>query len=223
MNNRNYQGMTKEKYNNFVKELEAERDWRIAEFGRVKRILQIIQKTENEKYVRTYLKMTIPMIYAHWEGYCVASFKLMAEYINKEEIDARMCTYNLITYANTVAYDKLKGKSSFEHRTEFSREFEKILDGKLKIPARIDTKSNLNYKVLKEILDIFEININKFQKYESDLNTLVNIRNAIAHGENSIIPDIEKMEKSIKCITEMIDIFLVEQTEYIKNEDYLKS
>ena len=223
MNNRNYQGMTKEKYNNFVKELEAERDWRIAEFGRVKRILQIIQKTENEKYVRTYLKMTIPMIYAHWEGYCVASFKLMAEYINKEEIDARMCTYNLITYANTVAYDKLKGKSSFEHRTEFSREFEKILDGKLKIPARIDTKSNLNYKVLKEILDIFEININEFQKYESDLNTLVNIRNAIAHGENSIIPDIEKMEKSIKCITEMIDIFLVEQTEYIKNEDYLKS
>lgn len=215
--------MTKEKYNNFVKELEAERDWRIAEFGRVKRILQIIQKTENEKYVRTYLKMTIPMIYAHWEGYCVASFKLMAEYINKEEIDARMCTYNLITYANTVAYDKLKGKSSFEHRTEFSREFEKILDGKLKIPARIDTKSNLNYKVLKEILDIFEININEFQKYESDLNTLVNIRNAIAHGENSIIPDIEKMEKSIKCITEMIDIFLVEQTEYIKNEDYLKS
>ena len=215
--------MTKEKYNNFVKELEAERDWRIAEFGRVKRILQIIQKTENEKYVRTYLKMTIPMIYAHWEGYCVASFKLMAEYINKEEIDARMCTYNLITYANTVAYDKLKGKSSFEHRTEFSREFEKILDGKLKIPARIDTKSNLNYKVLKEILDIFEININKFQKYESDLNTVVNIRNAIAHGENSIIPDIEKMEKSIKCITEMIDIFLVEQTEYIKNEDYLKS
>ena len=215
--------MTKETYNNFVKELEAERDWRIAEFGRVKRILQIIQKTENEKYVRTYLKMTIPMIYAHWEGYCVASFKLMAEYINKEEIDARMCTYNLITYANTVAYDKLKGKSSFEHRTEFSREFEKILDGKLKIPARIDTKSNLNYKVLKEILDIFEININKFQKYESDLNTLVNIRNAIAHGENSIIPDIEKMEKSIKCITEMIDIFLVEQTEYIKNEDYLKS
>ena len=215
--------MTKEKYNNFVKELEAERDWRIAEFGRVKRILQIIHKTENENYVRTYLKMTIPMIYAHWEGYCVASFKLMAEYINKEEIDARMCTYNLITYANTVAYDKLKGKSSFEHRTEFSREFEKILDGKLKIPARIDTKSNLNYKVLKEILDIFEININKFQKYESDLNTLVNIRNAIAHGENSIIPDIEKMEKSIKCITEMIDIFLVEQTEYIKNEDYLKS
>lgn len=206
----------------FVKELEAERDWRVAEFGIMKRILRIIQDTGKEKYVDTYIKTTIPTIYAHWEGYCVASFKLVAEYINRKGIDTRLCTYKLLTYANNDVYDKLKGKSSFEHRVEFSRKFEEILDGKLKVPVKLNTASNLNYKVLKEILNVFEIDMVEFEKYESNLNTLVNIRNAIAHGENSIVLDSKKMEEKMECVTKMIDLLLVKQVEYMENEKYLK-
>ena len=86
----------------------------------------------------------------------------------------------------------------------------------------MNTASNLNYKVLKEILNVFEIDMVEFEKYESNLNTLVNIRNAIAHGENSIVLDSKKMEEKMECVTKMIDLLLVKQVEYMENEKYLK-
>lgn len=57
-----------------VYELEAERDWRVRELRNIKLLYKDINSELNrEEYSRTYLKMTVPMIYAHWEGYVVCS------------------------------------------------------------------------------------------------------------------------------------------------------
>ncbi len=55
----------------------------------------------------------------------------------------------------------------------------------LKLNEKIDTKSNLNFKVLKEICEKININIARFEEYETELNQLVSIRNSISHGENA--------------------------------------
>lgn len=210
-----------ETYIDLMHELEAERDWRIAELSRIKLLFREIKKMNNDEYISIYLKMTIPMIYAHWEGYCVSSFQIVIEYINRKEINAHSIAYNILTYANNKTYDKLKGKSSFAQRIEFSKNFIEILNGKVKVSGRIDTKSNLNYKVLQEILKIFEMEDEDVQQYKSELNTLVNIRNSIAHGENSIIIDFEKMVNGIQMITNLIDTMLLKQVHYIETEAYL--
>ncbi len=46
----------------------------------------------------------------------------------------------------------------------------------------INTKTNLNFEVLKDIADHLCFNISLLNKYERHLNTLVNLRNNIAHG-----------------------------------------
>lgn len=61
------------------------------------------------------------------------------------------------------------------------------------------------------------------QQYKSDLNILVNIRNSIAHGENSVMVDFGKMVNNIQMITNLIDAMLLKQVHYIKTEAYLAS
>ena len=216
-------GTNEETYIDLVHELEAERDWRVAELSKIKLLFREIKEMDNDEYSSIYLKMTIPMIYAHWEGYCISSFRIVIEYINRRKINAHEIAYNILTYANNKTYDKLKGKSSFEQRVEFSKKFVEILNGKVKLAERVDTKSNLNYKVLQEILKIFEMKEEDIQQYKSDLNILVNIRNSIAHGENSVMVDFGKMVNNIQMITNLIDAMLLKQVHYIKTEAYLAS
>jgi hypothetical protein len=46
----------------------------------------------------------------------------------------------------------------------------------------INTKSNLNFDVLKDIADHLCFNISILNKHKRHLNALVNLRNNIAHG-----------------------------------------
>lgn len=208
---------------NLRDELEAERDWRINEFTRMKMLFRRISENETIEYTNMYLKMTVPMLYAHWEGFCVASFKLFSEHINSMMLDSEKVTYNILTYANTDAYDKLKGKQKFIHKVEFSELFSKILFGKVVIKTRVNTKSNLNAKALKEIFDEFQLNYDSLELYSSDLTAFVNVRNAIAHGENSIVIDREKMLKYIDLVVELIDKVMLEQISFIEERRYLKN
>ena len=101
-----------ETYINFMHEIEAERDWRVAELNKMKLLFREINEMDISEFKNIYLKMTVPMIYAHWEGFCVASFKILMDYVNRKEIDANRVAYNVLTYANSKTYDKLKGKNS---------------------------------------------------------------------------------------------------------------
>lgn len=73
-----------EAYLDFMHELEAERNWRVAELSDQKLLFRKVKELGVEQYITVYLKMTVPMVYAHWEGYCVSSFKLLMEYLNKK-------------------------------------------------------------------------------------------------------------------------------------------
>ena len=207
---------------NLKVELEAERDWRINEFARIKKLFLKIGTYETEEYVKVYLKMTVPTIYAHWEGFCIASFKILSEYINAQELETKDVTYNILTYANENTYNKLKGKQSFVQKVEFSELFSNILFGKLAVNTRINTKSNLNETALKEIFEQFQLDFSKIAPYSRDLNAFVNVRNAIAHGENSILIDEDKMKRYIDMVVHLMDEVLLEQIRFGEEKHYLK-
>lgn len=207
---------------NLKDELEAERDWRIDEFTRIKLLLRRIEENESQDYINTYLKMTVPMLYAHWEGFCVASFKLVSEYINSKALEAKEATYNILTYANKDAYDKLKGKQSFPQKVEFSKIFSDILFGKIVVHTKVNTKSNLNAKSLKEIFEEFQMNYSSLEEHFSELSAFVNVRNAIAHGQNSILIDRDKMNGYIELVVTLIDKVLLEQIYFLEEQKYRK-
>lgn len=210
-----------ETYINFMHEIEAERDWRVAELNKMKLLFREINEMDISEFKNIYLKMTVPMIYAHWEGFCVASFKILMDYVNRKEIDANRVAYNVLTYANSKTYDKLKGKNSFIQRVDFSKQFIEILNNKINFAGKLDTKSNLNYKVLQEILQIFGMGEEGIMEFASDLNALVNIRNSIAHGENSKLIDDNKMRNNIELVTSLIDVMLLKEVQFVQEEAYL--
>ena len=66
-------------------ELVAEREWRTKELTDVKWIYMFMShRVSKQKYLDLYLKMNIPMIYAYWEGFVVASYKIVFDYLNEK-------------------------------------------------------------------------------------------------------------------------------------------
>ena len=138
------------------------------------------------------------------------------------ELDPKIITIKLLTYANQESYNSLKGKHSFKQKCKFTDKFLGILENKIQIGNRIDTKSNLKYDVLVELLQIFEIDEFQFLQYKPDLDKLVNVRNAIAHGENSIEIQYEDISYYIEIITEIMDKLILELVHYVEVEKYRK-
>lgn len=94
------------------------------------------------------------------------------------------------------------------------------MNGKIRIVEKLDTKSNLKYEVLQKILHIFEMNEDNIVEYKSKMNTLVSLRNSIAHGENSVLIDSEKMNENIDLVVALIDVMLLKQIQFAQSEAY---
>lgn len=204
-----------------LSEVEQERDWRVNDFRQIKTIY--LQLKENNQFIQTYSSMCIPMLYAHWEGFCVSIFRIVVNFINGKRLTFDKIHNSLFTYAHDKTYNYLKGKQSFSQRCRFSYNFlESLEDNPIVLGRKYDTKSNLKYKILENFLEVFNIEAKRLKAYSADLNRLVEIRNAIAHGENSIIVNDEMIQKYIDLIVNLYDGLILIFKEYIETEKYLK-
>jgi hypothetical protein len=89
---------------------------------------------------------------------------------------------------------------------------------------KIDTKFNLNTKVLKDLCDKFGFDYEGFKGVESDIDQLLDITSCIAHGENTAVPNLKKITEQINCVKnamdillKQIDVFLERKTDLINN------
>jgi len=165
--------------------------------------------------------MCVPMIYAHWEGFVVSSLKILIEYLNGLNLKSNQIPTKLAVLAMGDAYKSLSGKQSFEQRVAFTDKFKILFDENVKISNKIDTKSNLNKSVLKEICEIYSFDYSKFDSLVADIDRLIHVRNCIAHGENSVVPNFENVEKFIDAVNAAIDIFVGEIDLFVEHEAYL--
>ena len=69
---------------------------------------------------------------------------------------------------------------------------------------------------------MFGFRFSEFNEFTSDIDTLVNIRNSIAHGENSFLPDQENINKYIVAINGATDVLLNEIELFVESEVYLE-
>lgn len=204
-----------------LNEVEQERDWRVNEFRQIKTIY--LQLKENDQFIQTYASMCIPMLYAHWEGFCVSIFRIVVNFINSKQLAFDKIHNSLFTYSHDKTYNYLKGKQSFPQRCRFSSNFLQSLESNpIVLGRKYDCKSNLKYKILENLLEVFSIEDNRLKVYSVDLNRLVEVRNAIAHGENSIVVNDEMIQKYIDLIVNLYDGLILIFKEYIESEKYLK-
>jgi len=196
-----------------IAEIQGENDWRDGE-------LAVFKVNPQKVKEPLWNRMCLPMVYAHWEGYVVSSLKLLISHLNSLELSPNELTTNLVVLGLGDKYRSLSGKQSFEQRIIFTNNFKDILQKTIKFKTKIDTKSNLNKTVLEELCTIFGFNFGVFKDVLSDIEKVVILRNKIAHGENSVLPDSDNIEKYILSITKATDLLLEEIHKFVSNESF---
>lgn len=197
-----------------VEEIVASNEWRDREFAQFK----VNSSNVDQKL---WCRMCVPMIYAHWEGYIVSSLRVLVDHLNSLSLSAAQLPTRLVVVGLGDTYRYLSGKQSFEQRINFTDKFRQLIHATVKFQKKIDTRSNLKSEVLEELCLMYGFNYQKFNALLPDIDRLVNIRNSIAHGENSIVPTPENIANYINSVNSGIDIFREEIEFFLANEEYL--
>ncbi|MFK5975446.1 MAG: MAE_28990/MAE_18760 family HEPN-like nuclease [Sulfurovum sp.] len=201
-----------------MQEIEADKDWRNLE---LKKIEIICQKLDDKELNKLILKSTIPMIYAHWEGFVVSSLRKINKYLNSLEYQYNDFHINLLTNAYEENIKSLENSLGYDKKVKhLSLIFDKLTED-VKFGTKIDVKSNLKFQVLKDICLKFNLSIDNFQDYKLDLEKLLTIRNAIAHGESAYtFEKYQDIEKFVNLLSDLMDILHTEIDDFFRDEKY---
>lgn len=139
------------------------------------------------------LRAIITMSYAHWEGYIRTCATRYFEHLTLRKMKFAELERQIYVDSILSKLDAL-GHSSLQDRCRMVND---ILDGTagrfsyLK-PTLIDTKSNLNTDVIKDICIICGVDSSHFETRRAFIDLLVlKRRNAIAHGQQEYIQEDE--------------------------------
>lgn len=198
-----------------IAEILENNSWRDGEFAKIKANSLGVEET-------FWCRMSIPLIYAHWEGFVVDSLKEMLKFLNTLKLNPTQVPTNLVVFCLGDSYKYLGGKQSFQQRVEFTNKFNQLLATTIKFTTKIETKSNLKSTVLADLCNIFCFDFYRFNTVMPDIDRLVNIRNSIAHGENAVSPDMQNVFKYIEATKVAMDLLLDEIDRFLSGELYFQ-
>lgn len=200
--------------------IEGEFSWRITDLIRLRSL--IIKSDGLTK--KTVLRSAIPILYAHWEGFVKEASSYLINFISLRRLQYNELTKGLL--AIHISENILSNNETFfDKAVSIIDLFEnKITErSNLKsIPKPINTKSNLNSEVLKEIITILELDYEKFRAYENLIdNQLLEARNKVAHGEYRDI-EWEFYDQLHEKIVELIKLLQIEILNCVAMDNYKK-
>ena len=209
---------------------------------RKKEISDLLLMAQNSPQPEILLKSLILVLYSHWEGYIKKSAKLYLKYVSEKNKKIKDLTlnYKAIHLKNlSKACMENQNSTSIVKEMELIEKYTSVDNIKFRISINpdndmeeciVDTKHNLNPKVLKNIFKL--IGFYYWEPIESreqylDAN-LLNNRNAIGHG--SKIPgdshqefelNLFELKKLKEIIVLILDLFKESLLYYQENELYL--
>jgi hypothetical protein len=189
--------------------LTADMTWRIRE------ITDLRANVRTAPTKLSSIRATIPILYAHWEGHVKVCAEAYVGFVAARRMRFKELQYGFSLVPLRSDFDRLSsGKLSkmdqisliqrtdeMEHHT-FRGNFKKL----------IETRSNLSYDVLREILGVLGIDAAEFES-EADFidRILLERRNFIAHGatvsldEASLADMIERTIGLMRCVQNCVE------------------
>lgn len=163
----------------------------IGEFSwRRKELTLLKNKIPNTKnsFQTAMIRATLPLLYAHWEGFVKLSLSYYLEFISGKGLKNNELKTQFLALSLQNKIGDLK-QNNLQNKTQIIDFIFSDLEKQSKIPTKniIQTRSNLRYDVLDEILFIMDLKDLHFESQEDLINDLVNERNYIAHGEHKLI------------------------------------
>lgn len=204
-------------------EISTDIDWRNGELAELRIILHKARLTPAQR--DTYIRYIVPAIYALWEGFIKNSIRLYSKEINKSNVPLTSLHENLLTHAITsdIKLSLDKERIQFDKQKDFSLYICEYIGKPFPTTNRLQTKSNVNYDVLSDILNRFNLGMIVDKKVEQTLNKLLFFRNSIAHGDNSIPVTEEHINEFVQLIQDlMLEVY--NKIDFaINNKTYLRT
>lgn len=204
--------------------MDGELSWRRTDISRLRGMILTTEKSNSLLY-KTLLRSSIPMIYAHWEGFIKEVALSYLNYISMRKFSYKLLNKGVLSLYVQNQFISTTNKTSFEKALAICDFFENRLDEKSNvksIPDPIKTKSNLNSEVLKEIVQILDLNYEKFRGFEAFIDSrLLEARNKIAHGEYREI-DWEFYDEAQKIVILLIEEFKDQIENNVVQKKHLK-
>lgn len=171
-------------FDSLTDKVVADLSWRRKELALIK------NKIPNEKnsLQSALIRATLPLLYAHWEGFVKVTMSYYLEYVSNKYLKNSELKTSFIALSLQNKLGDLNN-SNFSNRTKIIDFIFNDIEKQSKIPKKniINTKSNLSFNVLQEILFILDLEDNHIESQKDLINDLVNERNYIAHGEHTLI------------------------------------
>ena len=144
--------------------------------------------TEKSELQIVMLRSSIPIIYAHWEGFVKTACEYYWEYVSNRRIILKKLKPQFIATSlkNAIKAQEIR---SVTDRTQAIQYILDHLELEADLPTKniINTKSNLNYSVFSDICNLLCIEEKDFILKKEVIDSLVQCRNNIAHGNYLLV------------------------------------
>lgn len=184
----------------YVREIEADLDWREAELASLRILMVSDDVSPREKLV--LYRAAWALLYAHYEGFCKFALSVYYDQLSRLGKPCRDLPEPIRDHALASAIKSLKNKSTREAINEILNFEASHLVAAPSFPE-VDTESNLWPDVLESLLESAALTVREVDENRYRLKTLVSRRNKIAHGERDIIMDLSYYEGYEKAFREV--------------------
>jgi len=187
----------------FINEILTDIEWRLTQLVTI-RTLPIkynLSTTDREVHNRT----SIPAIYALWEGFVKEAFSIYARYLDSLQLSRDEINIVLLTHELDSLCDFQSSRENLKAKVKLVEAINEKLKPVISISKKVPTKSNVNYKVLKDIFDRFCISLTLDKSiYGSKIDRFLLFRNACAHGDNSIQINNSDLDEFYKLVEDLM-------------------
>ncbi|UUT14536.1 MAE_28990/MAE_18760 family HEPN-like nuclease [Pseudomonas zeae] len=208
--------------NTFIDCLDQERAWRVKE---ISYSATNVKKSSGSISERALIRASIPLIYAHWEGFIKCSARTYLEFIEFQRhkySDLLPCfaVLGFKSKLNTLSESK-KSKLNIESFEYLINNLDDI--AKLQIETAINTESNLKSHVFENIAISIGIETSKYEpSYNFIDESLLKRRNTIAHGDYLDV-DSTSFEEIKSRVVMLMDWFKTDLENAAVRRSYMRS
>ena len=192
----------------FIDEIYIDLNWRISELASLKTIPLRYHLLPDHKEL--LIKYSVPSIYALWEGFVKNAFWLYIREINMLALQTNNVHINLLTHSLS-SIDKLSLENprvTYKAKKKFIEYYQNTICQPFKITDKLPTKSNIDFAVMSEILQRFNLE-QLSSSFETKLSKLLTFRNKIAHGDYSIPVKVEDIEFFTQLVIDLMTAILL--------------
>lgn len=209
--------------------------------GEIKLLQSIIGQRKDEKEQRSIRRSLILVVYSHFEGFCKFVLGAYAEAINARAVTCDSAKPILVSTSLARPFVELIDKNTtlrvlkdnrvpdpdvddLHRRKVFLEELDGLFETIVRIPdSAIDTQSNLKPIVLKRLLFRLDLDFSFVDAISGDINKLLGVRNAIAHGDVLKAPNQTDLDQYIAMSFDVMSELQNAVLSALNNKAYLKA